>query len=190
MNKAAARKYYREKRGALSAPVIEKYNDLLLIRFQEIPLPYIHIFHTYIPSEQLREPDTMRIVRFLQFRNPEMKVAAPRVNLKSLEMLHYPFTKAEGMVRNTFGIDEPAESTPIAPGEVDVVLVPLVAFDEKGHRVGYGKGFYDRFLAVCRPDVIKIGLCFFDPLPMIEDTREHDIPLSYCVTPFETYHWH
>lgn len=189
MNKVAARKYFMEKRRALSEATLEKYNALLLIRFQEIPLPFINTLHTYIPSEQLREPDTMRIVRFLQFRNPQMQKAAPRVNLKSLKMYHYPFTGSEGLERNSFGIDEPAESTPIAPRDIDVVLVPLVAFDKKGYRVGYGKGFYDRFLAICRPDVLKVGLCFFEPLPTIEDTGEHDIPLNYCITPLETYHW-
>jgi 5-formyltetrahydrofolate cyclo-ligase len=68
--------------------------------------------------------------------------------------------------------------------KIDVVFVPLLAFDKNGNRVGYGKGFYDNFLAKCREDVIKIGLSFFEPEEIIDDVFKTDIRLDYCVTPF------
>jgi len=67
------------------------------------------------------------------------------------------------------------------------VLVPLLSFDKKGFRVGYGKGFYDRFLMQCKSDCIKIGLSYFDPIDVIDDADEFDVPLDFCITPQKVY---
>ncbi len=66
---------------------------------------------------------------------------------------------------------------------IDWVLVPLLAFDRRGHRVGYGKGFYDRFLAGCRSDARKIGLSLFAPVVAIDDIGSQDVALDAVVTP-------
>lgn len=68
-----------------------------------------------------------------------------------------------------------------------MVFVPLLAFDKNGDRVGYGKGFYDKFLKECKPEIIKIGLSFFEPEEKIDGIFEEDIKLDYCVTPNEIY---
>ena len=65
--------------------------------------------------------------------------------------------------------------------------MPLLAYDTAGNRIGYGKGFYDNFLAECKADTLKIGLSFFPPEPLIEDVREDDIPLDYIVTPEDVF---
>jgi 5-formyltetrahydrofolate cyclo-ligase len=70
---------------------------------------------------------------------------------------------------------------------IDLVFIPLLACDLQGNRVGYGKGFYDRFLSKCRYDVKKIGLSFFDPVDKIEDVNVFDIPLDECITPKKTW---
>ena len=67
-----------------------------------------------------------------------------------------------------------------------MVFIPLLQADVRGNRLGYGKGFYDRYLALCRPDVIKIGLNFFEPIPIIS-TEETDIPLDYLIIPNRIY---
>jgi len=72
---------------------------------------------------------------------------------------------------------------------IDAVLIPLLAFDNQGFRVGYGGGFYDRFLPACRPEALKVGLSFFDPVDVIEDKDQYDIPMDYCVTPTEIIRW-
>lgn len=66
---------------------------------------------------------------------------------------------------------------------LDAVLVPLIAFDARGFRVGYGKGFYDRFLKTCRADCLKIGLSLFPPVEKIADTADFDVKLDACATP-------
>ena len=70
---------------------------------------------------------------------------------------------------------------------IDVVFVPLLAFDTNGNRVGYGKGFYDKFLSQCQPETIKIGLSFFEAEEEIADVYQDDIRLDYCVTPNKIY---
>jgi len=91
------------------------------------------------------------------------------------------------LVDNAFGIAEPSAGEIVEPGEIDLALVPLLAFDQHGYRVGYGKGYYDKFLSQCREDVIKIGLSFFEPVDEIGDINQFDIPLNYCVTPQKVY---
>jgi 5-formyltetrahydrofolate cyclo-ligase len=71
--------------------------------------------------------------------------------------------------------------------KIDVVFVPLLAYDTLGNRVGYGKGFYDTFLSECKPDVLKIGLSFFEPENIIEDLNQNDIKLDICINPSHIY---
>lgn len=86
-----------------------------------------------------------------------------------------------------WGIPEPVGGMIMDPFSFDVILVPLVAFDKNGHRVGYGKGFYDRYLALCRPDCLKIGISLFEPVELIEDVESHDIPLDLAICPSQVY---
>lgn len=187
MTKETLRKIYKEKRGFLSPQGIEKFTDLILINFQQIQLPFLSYIHTYITSEKLKEADTSAIIRYLRFRNPGLALLVPKIDITTGEMQHLHFNDEVELVHNAFGIAEPAEGKIAEPGEIDLVLVPLLAFDEKGYRVGYGKGYYDKFLPQCRKDVIKIGLSFFEPVDQIDDINQFDIPLNYCVTPQQVY---
>jgi 5-formyltetrahydrofolate cyclo-ligase len=88
---------------------------------------------------------------------------------------------------NEFNVPEPMHDDEVDPAEIDLVLVPLLAFDKKGFRVGYGKGYYDRFLNGCRDDCIKLGFSYFEPIESIEGTHEFDVPLDLCITPQQVY---
>jgi 5-formyltetrahydrofolate cyclo-ligase len=88
---------------------------------------------------------------------------------------------------SAWGIPEPVGGTVVQPTDFDIVLIPLLAFDKYGHRVGYGKGFYDRYLLNCRPDCLKIGISLFDPVDLIEDAESHDIPLDIAICPAKMY---
>ena len=90
-------------------------------------------------------------------------------------------------VENKWGVPEPTSGDDVLPENIDVVLLPMLCFDLAGNRVGYGKGYYDRFLAECKPDVQKIGLCLADPIKLIEDASMHDIKMDICVTPGKVY---
>ena len=109
----------------------------------------------------------------------------------SRRMIHYLWDEGTLLIHNRWGISEPDPilSQPVEAGEIDAVLVPLLGYDTAGHRVGYGGGYYDRFLAECRPDVIKIGLSFFEPIAAISDVNEWDVRLDCCLTPYTVYTW-
>ncbi|MEY3642146.1 MAG: hypothetical protein RLZZ149_74, partial [Pseudomonadota bacterium] len=88
---------------------------------------------------------------------------------------------------NQYGIPEPMGGIEIKAGQIDAAIIPLLAFDNIGNRVGYGKGYYDRFLANCRADVLKIGLSFFPPVSSIDDIENFDKKLDFCITPERVY---
>jgi 5-formyltetrahydrofolate cyclo-ligase len=187
MKKKELRRIFKESRKALSIDEIEKFNDLILINFQKLELPFLNCVHSFIPSLKLAEPDTTNIIRFLKFKNPHIKIAIPKVDIHSGNMVHYHFEDDMEMITNEFGIEEPLAGEMITEKEIEMVLVPLLAFDKRGFRVGYGKGYYDKFLARCNPYVIKIGLNFYDPVDEISDINAFDIPLDFCVTHHEIY---
>ena len=84
--------------------------------------------------------------------------------------------------KSSFGIPEPIADGPIADDEAALVLMPGLAFDPQGRRIGYGGGFYDKFLAA-EPDHPTVALCFdFQVLPHL-DTDEHDIPVDLVLWP-------
>ena len=87
------------------------------------------------------------------------------------------------------GIQEPENGEIINPENSDYVLKPLLALDQKGIRVGYGKGVYDTFFKNCPHKTVKIGLHYFDITQKIEDTNEFDVPLNYCITPEKIFHF-
>lgn len=187
MKKQELRDIFKEKRKTLSVTDIEKFNDLILINFQKLNLPFIKCAHTYIASLKLGEPDTATIVKYLQFKNPMIKIVIPKIDIHSGKMVNYHFNEGVELITNTFGIDEPKEGNIISENEIDLVLIPLLAFDKRGYRVGFGKGYYDKFLCRCKPNVIKIGLSFFDSEEEISDIFGFDIPLNFCITPKETF---
>jgi 5-formyltetrahydrofolate cyclo-ligase len=99
------------------------------------------------------------------------------------ELKHIKYEDQSQIKETEWGIPEPTVGESIHPNKLDFVLVPLLAIDKKGYRVGYGKGFYDQFLASCAPTCQFIGLSYFDPIDKIDDLHEADIPLHFCVTP-------
>ena len=183
MTKATLRKIYKEKRKQISFKDKERWTDLILINFQKLDLPFINCVHTYLAIEDQNEVETETICRYLTFKNPGIKIVVPKINLNTGEMKHYIFNEALEMAPNSFGIIEPVNGEKISADKIDLVITPLLAFDKRGCRVGYGKGFYDKFFQQCNSNVIKVGLSFFDAEEIIDDTNAYDIPLHYCITP-------
>jgi len=186
MNKSFLRSEYLKKRKELPENEIEEKNEAILKNSaffcKSSTLKTIHIF---LPQTGKNEIDTWRIISFLQSFN-QIKIVSPRIIPGTREMEHYQLTPETVLINNQWQIPEPDPETSIKvlPNDIDVVFLPLLAFDKKGFRVGYGGGYYDRFLAHCRPDVVKIGLSFFEAEEEITDLDPFDVAMNYCITPF------
>jgi 5-formyltetrahydrofolate cyclo-ligase len=140
-----------------------------------------------LSSFKLGEPETATIVKYLQFKNPLLKVVITKVDIHGGQLAHYQYDQQIELIKNEYGIDEPKSGNKVTENEIDMVLIPLLAFDRKGYRVGFGKGYYDKFLSRCRKDVLKVGLSFFEPVDAIEDITGYDIPMDFCITPKENF---
>jgi len=187
MQKKEARKLYREKREALPAAERAKMDDLMLIQFQAAALPFIYTLLSYWPIEENKEPNTHLFTEFLRFRNPELKIAYPAADFETKSMIAIATDIYTPFEKKNLNIYEPQQGDIVPVGEIDMVMVPLLAFDLGGRRVGYGMGFYDKFLAGCRADCVKAGFSYFEPVDQLKDCNEFDIPLNLCITPHNSY---
>ncbi len=160
----------------------------MLIQFQKLSFsPNVQVLMSYFSMNHRGELDPQLFTDFMLVSIPGIRIALP-VMVGGQQSLHALLVGNNTQYQpNSFGIDEPINGTPIDHYRIDVVFVPLLAFDKQGYRVGYGKGYYDRFLASCREDVIAIGFSFFEPIDKIEDTDMFDIPLNYCIGPNQLY---
>jgi 5-formyltetrahydrofolate cyclo-ligase len=186
MLKRDARKLFKEKRRELTSSDQMKLDDLLLIQFQKLQFPFLSYALSFFPIEENHEVNTFIFTAYLQFKNPGMHVTYPKTNFSN-EQMQAILDKSENFVRNAYNIYEPVSGEEIEPQLLDLVFVPLLVCDKNGNRVGYGKGFYDRFLKLCRPDCLKVGLSYFEPIEVITDTNEFDVPLDFCITPQKAY---
>ena len=186
MTKREARTYYLSRRLAMPDPVREVLSANLLEVYKQIEFPPLRCVHVYQPISSKKEIDTLPFVRHLESLFPGLILVVPRVSGES-GLEHVVWDGQTFFSPGAWQIPEPVEGRLVRPTDIDLVIVPLLTFDENGARVGYGKGFYDRFLAACRPDVVKVGLSLFDPCTPVEDAGEFDVPLSIGVTPTQFY---
>jgi 5-formyltetrahydrofolate cyclo-ligase len=187
MVKQAIRKMYRDKRMQLTEAEQSRMSDLMLIHFQKLDIDIPALIMTYSPLAKTKEFNVELITDYCYFKNPAQVLFYPVVHEDSGSMSCVVVNDFTQFAPNKYGIDEPIDGLDMFPEEIDLVLIPLLAFDRKGHRVGYGKGYYDRFLRTCRKDVVKIGFSYFDPVEKIEDASRYDVRLNYCITPNDIY---
>ncbi|MCD9185645.1 MAG: 5-formyltetrahydrofolate cyclo-ligase [Pyrinomonadaceae bacterium] len=139
--------------------------------------------HCFLPIKRFNEIDTHLIFHKIWQDFPRIQTVVPRVDFQTLKMTSLIYNAETELVENSWNISEPKHDEFIEPERIDAVFVPLLCADKRGFRVGYGKGFYDRFLKDCRPDCLKIGLNYFQPVEEISDVTEYDIKLDFLVTP-------
>lgn len=142
-------------------------------------------YHIFLPIERLKEVDTQYLLSVLGGKDKNVVIST--ADFTHTTMTHYLLTDSTKIVLNKYGIPEPEEGIEIAATKLDVVFIPLLAYDKQGNRIGYGKGFYDRFLAQCRPDVLKVGISYFEPSAHLIDTNTQDIGLNYCISPKKVF---
>jgi 5-formyltetrahydrofolate cyclo-ligase len=189
MLKAELRRTYRQMRMQLTDRQVAVMSDLMLIQFQRLGLHIPSLVMTYAAIQKWKEFDPIPITDYCYFKNPDLQLLYPIVVPVNNVDVMLPATADDETVfeLNPLGFAQPVNTTDVSPGDVDLVIVPLLAFDEQGYRVGYGKGFYDKFLQQCRADVVKIGFSYFDPVKTIADAGTHDVKLDFCITHNNVY---
>lgn len=174
-------------RERISSEEIEKWSLEIANNLLQLPIWDASYYHIFLSISDKKEVDTQAILHILQGK--DKNVVLSKCDFKSGDLNHCLLTDSTVIKVNSWGIPEPVEGIEIPPHKIDVVFVPLLAFDEKGNRIGYGKGFYDRFLSKCTDKVIKVGLSFFEAEKEPIEASPFDVPLDFCVTPKKIYNF-
>ncbi|MFI1772852.1 5-formyltetrahydrofolate cyclo-ligase [Thalassobellus citreus] len=185
MTKSELRKTYKTLRNNLSENDIDEFSLAIANQLLKLPIWEYNFYHIFLAIEEQKEVNTDYILNILSGKDKNILIS--KSDFKSGDMTHFLLTDNTAIKKNKYNIPEPVDGIEISNDKIDVVFIPLLAFDKQGNRVGYGKGFYDRFLANCKPETIKIGLSFFEAGNEINDVYESDVQLDYCVTPEFVY---
>jgi 5-formyltetrahydrofolate cyclo-ligase len=184
MKKSALRKQANLLRAQLDAKAIQSLSNQLLTQFSRLNFNGLKVLHIFLPIQEKNEPDTFLLIEWLRAHHPDIKIIVPKSDFSTFLMTHHVLGDHKELQKNAFNILEPQQGEE-HKGDIDLVILPLLAFDSRGYRAGYGKGFYDRFLQGM--DTLKVGLSLFDVSENIEDVNEHDLKLDLCITPGKLY---
>lgn len=185
MLKKDLRVKYKKLRQQLTEIEIQDKSLLIANQLLQLPIWDRTYFHLFLPIVEQKEVDTEYILHLLSGKDKEIVVSSS--DFESRKMTHYLLTDNTRIKKNEYHIPEPVDGIEVPSKKIQVVFVPLLAYDKQGNRVGYGKGFYDKFLAECDSSTLKIGLSFFEAEPICHDVFESDVKLDYCVTPEVIY---
>ena len=181
MLKKDLRKIYLEKRMTLSKDEVnflsEKIFEKFILQFNIIENQKVSVF---LPISKFNEINTLEFIKFLWSK--KVNVFVPKIIDKDL--ISIKFTSETILIENSWGILEPL-SNQNEETVFDYVITPLLYCDSFGNRVGYGKGFYDKFFQTINSDAKKIGVNYFAPTDIIDDISELDVKLDYLITPDE-----
>ena len=183
MNKEDLRKLYLKKRHDLHPDKVERLSLSVLENFSSLSFNGIQYIHIFYPIKSKHEFNSLLLADWIRTYHPEIKLVLPKSNFQDQTLTNILWTSETLLSVNRWGITEPEDGLKIAPQDIDMVIIPLLAFDKQGNRLGYGKGFYDRFLATCRPEVEKLGISLFEPEEAFEEVDLNDVPLTSCITP-------
>ncbi|WP_010182010.1 5-formyltetrahydrofolate cyclo-ligase [Aquimarina agarilytica] len=186
MTKKELRKKYKQLRAQFTPIEIEEKSIAIANQLLQLNIWEHQYYHIFLPISTQNEIDTEFILHILQGKDKHIVIS--KSNFSDGSLSHFLLTDQTILSVNKWGIPEPNDGIPIPDNKIDVVFVPLLAFDTQGNRVGYGKGFYDRFLASSKPKLC-VGLSFFEAETKINDVDIRDVPLDYCTLPDKTYNF-
>lgn len=177
------RKSFKKQRSLLDINQVQGLSKRIFENLLELNIWDKSFYHLYLSNEINNEVETDEIVNLLFMKNK--RVFVPKILGKDL--LNIEIDNNTNYFLNQLGIREPISSNQKDASLLEVIFVPLLIFDKLGHRVGYGGGYYDKFLENIKEDVLKIGLSLFDPIDEIQDIEKHDISMDYIITPKRVY---
>ncbi|MBO7220798.1 MAG: 5-formyltetrahydrofolate cyclo-ligase [Alistipes sp.] len=165
MVRAEIAKMSEEQKSALSIAIFDKISHLEQVENASTVALFVSLGD---------EPTSASAIDNL---SQSKRIVVPRIEGDEMEF----YDISEGLQRGAFGIMEPVATTPIEPSEIDVMVVPGVAFTRNGARCGRGKGFYDKYLSRRGFRAYTIGICY--PCQVVEElpTEKHDKVLDKVV---------
>lgn len=184
MLKKDLRLTYTKRRENLSLQTVSDLSLEIANLLLKLPIWDHSFYHLFLSITQKKEVDTSYILSILQGK--DKNIVLPKMR-NDQDLINYLLTDSTVIKLNHWQVPEPMDGIEIPAEKIDVVILPLLAFDLNGNRIGYGKGFYDVLLSKCRPDVIKVGLSLFEAEEKISDVSPLDVPLDYCVSPKQIY---
>ncbi len=181
MKKQELRALYKQKRNNLTEIQIKGLQENIYQQIYNLDLSTVKNVHLFLSMPKFKEIDTTPLITY--FRNKNKRIVVSKCNFKDNTLSHFYLEEDTVLSLNKFGVLEPVAAELVEENKLDLIFIPMLISDDKKFRVGYGKGFYDRFLLNCRKDAKFIGLNFFPPITAIEDKNEFDIPLHQVIYP-------
>jgi 5-formyltetrahydrofolate cyclo-ligase len=181
MKKQELRALYKQKRKDLTEIQIKGLQENIYQQIYNLDLSAVKNVHLFLSMPKFKEIDTAPLITW--FRNKNKRIVVSKCNFKDNTLSHFYLEENTVLSLNKFGVLEPVAAELVEENKLDLIFIPMLISDDKKFRVGYGKGFYDRFLSNCRKDAKFIGLNFFPPITAIEDKNEFDIPLHQVIYP-------
>jgi len=181
MKKQELRALYKQKRKDLTEIQIKGLQENIYQQIYNLDLSAVKNVHLFLSMPKFKEIDTAPLITW--FRNKNKRIVVSKCNFKDNTLSHFYLEEYTVLSLNKFGVLEPVAAELVEENKLDLIFIPMLISDDKKFRVGYGKGFYDRFLSNCRKDAKFIGLNFFPPITAIEDKNEFDIPLHQVIYP-------
>ena len=177
------RELFRNKRSKLCSQELSEASIRIFNHIVRDKLIEGNLLMLYISSQDLQELPTDALFSL----SGNYTICVPKIVNKDGRMEAVMWSKNTPAASNKWGIAEPLSDVYIPPENIDTVVVPLLCFDRAGHRVGFGKGYYDRFLKRCFKDIKTIGLSYFEAVDKITDVEPTDVALNVIVTPKKVY---
>ena len=182
-DKTFLRSHYKKKRLSLTKQEVDHLSQRVCKQLDKLNICKLKHYHIFISISKYNELDTSSIINKL--KSEQKIIIVPKIS--NNELVHVAINDETKFGLNEYGIKEPNDGNHFIIENLDIIFIPLLAFDIEGHRVGYGKGYYDRFLKLTNNSTLKIGLSFFDPINKILDIDDNDVKLDYCVTPKQVH---
>jgi 5-formyltetrahydrofolate cyclo-ligase len=184
-NKLFLRQLFKKQRSQLTVNELKNLNKAIFKNLIKMDFFKKNHYHIYLSNSLNNEVETDKVIELLFKKNK--RVYVPKI--MSDHLIHVEINKDTTYSKNQLSIREPSSTNTSDSKIFDVVFIPLLAYDKYGERVGYGGGYYDRFLVKTQKNVLKVGLSFFEPVDKILDVEEHDIKLDYVITPNRVYNF-
>ncbi len=177
MGKAEIRDKMKQLRRSMSAEEIcGKSTEITAVLFSLECFKNAKTVMVYLSA--FREVDTAQIIERLI--SDGKKIVVPICNVENCTITPSYIKDFSDMHKGAYGIWEPKKTEKADVSDIDMIIVPGIAFDENGNRCGFGKGYYDKLLCGCR--AVKVGLCYDFQIVKSLETNEYDIPMDFVIS--------